>query len=66
MSEEDKKYFKETFNIDFYNKTEEEIENTLDELEKKLNEELISLQKENLNLEKELLSIMNSNTETND
>ena len=64
MSEEDIKYFKETFNIDFRNKSDEEIEIILDALEKKLNEELITIQKENLNLEKELLEMMNGNAGT--
>ena len=64
MSEEDIKYFKETFNIDFRDKSDEEIEIILDALEKKLNEELITIQKENLNLEKELLEMMNGRTGT--
>ena len=64
MSEEDIKYFKETFNIDFKDKSDEEIERTLAILEQKLNEELLAIQKENLNLEKELLKMVNVNTET--
>ena len=63
MSEEDLNYFKETFNIDFKNRSDEEIESILDALEKKLNEELINIQKENLALEKEMLELMNSGTE---
>ena len=63
MSEEDIKYFKDTFNIDFKNRSDEEIESILDALEKKLNEELINIQKENLALEKEMLELMNRGTE---
>ena len=64
MSEEDIKYFKETFNIDFRDKSDEEIERTLTVLEQNLNKELLAIQKENLNLEKELLKMVNIDTET--
>ena len=63
MSEEDLKYFKDTFNIDFKNRSDEEIESILDALEMKLNEELINIQKENLALEKEMLELMNKGAE---
>ncbi len=63
MSEEDLKYFKDTFNIDLKDRSDEEIESILDALEKKLNEELLNIQKENLSLEKEILELMNERTE---
>ena len=63
MSEEDYKYFNDTFNIDLKNRSDEEIESILDALESKLNEELLNIQKENLALEKEILELMNRGTE---
>lgn len=63
MSEEDLKYFRDTFNIDFKGRSDEEIESILDALEDKLNEELLNIQKENLALEKEILELMNKGTE---
>ena len=63
MSEEDLKYFRDTFNIDLKNRSDEEIESILDALESKLNEELLNIQKENLALEKEIIELMNRGTE---
>ena len=61
MNKEDIEYFKNTFNIDFENKSEEEIEKYLDLIEKDLNEKLIKAQKENLELEKQLIDLLKKN-----
>ncbi len=59
LSFDDIEYFKNNFNIDLTNKTEEEIEVCLEEIEENLNRKIIEAQKENLQLEKEIIQIMN-------
>ena len=59
LSFDDIEYFKNNFNIDLTNKTEEEIEVCLEEIEENLNRKIIEAQKENLQLEKEIIQILN-------